>query len=223
MATLVSNILTNVGYRLFLDDTTISATSSPSEAECIQWINETCEEILTICVEFNSEIGRTTPATITLADGTATYTDLAATLFAPVIYRDREGKQFSGWIEKITCRDALRLTTEAALIDYDPSLESQPIEFYINGANGLVFIPTPDAEYTFKIPYYGYITAITATTSPIPFMRIFDHVITESLVMRAQNREEYELGYELKWYGYIREQARKIIMIRKNPTRRIFV
>ena len=223
MTTLVSNILTNVGYRLFLDDTTISATSSPSEAECIQWINETCEEILTICVEFNSEIGRTTPASITTVDGTATYTDLAALLFAPVIYRDRYARQFSAWVEKTTERIPLTLTTEAALVNYDPTLESEPIEFYINGANGLVFLPTPDDEYTIKVPYYGYITAITATTSPIPFMRIFDHVITESLVLRAQNREEYELGYELKWYGYIREQARKIIMIRKNPTRRILV
>ena len=223
MATLVSNILTAVGYRLFLDETTIGTTSSPSQAECIQWINETCEEILSVCVEFGSEIGRTTPASITLVDGTATYTDLAALLFATVIYRDREGGQFSAWIEKTTERVPLTLTTEASLLKYDPTLESEPTEFYINGANGLVFLPTPDNAYTVKIPYYGYITAITLTTSPIPFMRIFDHVITESVVMRAQNREEYELGYELRWFQYIREQAKKILFMRKNPTRRISV
>jgi len=223
MATLVSNILTNVGYRLFLDDTTISTTSSPTQAECIQWINETCEELLTVCVELDSEIGRTTPASITLADGTATYTDLAALLFAPVIYRDKDGQQFSGWIEKTNDRVPLRLTTESASVNYDPSEEAEPVEFYINGANGLTFLPTPDDTYTFKIPYYGYLTALTLTTNTIPFMRIFDHVITESVVMRAQNREEYELGYELKWFQYIREQARKIIFMRKNPTRRISV
>jgi hypothetical protein len=115
------------------------------------------------------------------------------------------------------------LTTEEALVDLDPSLESEPTSFYINGANGIVFVPTPDDEYTVKMPYYGYLTALTLTTSTIPFMRIFDHVITESVVMRSQNREEYELGYELRWFQYIREQARKIIFIRKNPTRRISV
>jgi hypothetical protein len=41
--------------------------------------------------------------------------------------------------------------------------------------------------------------------------------------MRSQNREEYELGFELKWFQYIRGQARKIIMMRKNPTTRISV
>ena len=223
MATLVSDILTNVGYRLFLDSTTISTTSEPTQAECIQWINETCEELLTVCAELNSEIGRTAPASISLVDGTSTYTDLAALLFAPVLYRTKEGMQFSGWIEKTTERVPLLLTTEEEIVNYDPTLESEPLMFYVNGANGLVFLPTPDDAYTFKIPYYGYLTALTATGDTVPFMRIFDHVITESVVIRSQNREEYELGHELNWFKYIREQARKIIFMRKNPTRRISV
>ena len=223
MATLVSNILTNVGYRLFLDSTTISTTSSPTQAECIQWINETCEELLTVCVELGSEIGRTSPASITLVDGTASYTDLAALLFAPVIYRDEYGGQFSGWIDKATERIPLQLVSESELINHNPALEQEPTMFYIDGSNNLVFIPTPDNTYTFNIPYYGYLTALTLTTNTIPFLRVFDHVITESVVMRAQNREEYELGYELKWFQYIRGQARKIIFMRKNPTRRISV
>ena len=223
MATLVSDILTNIGYRLYRDSTTISSTSQPTQTECIQWINETCEEILTVCVELNSEIGRTTPAAISLVDGTATYTDLADLLFAPVIYRDMDGEQFSGWIEKTSERVPLRLITESELINHNPSTEAQPTCFYITGANSLVFIPTPDDSYTFKIPYYGYLTALTATTDTLPFMRIFDHIITESVVMRAQNREEYELGYELRWFKYIRDQARKILFMRKNPTRRISV
>lgn len=219
---LVSEILTAIGYRLFLDDTTISATSEPTQAECIRWINETIEEILTVCIETGSEIGRTT-ASITLVDGTSTYTDLADLLFAPVIYRDHNGDQFSGWIEKTSQRIPLRLITESELINHNPSTEAEPTHFYITGANSIVLIPTPNSAYTFKIPYYGYPTAITLTTQTLPFMRIFDHVITESVVMRVQNREEYELGFELKWFQYIRGQARKILHMRRNPTRRISV
>lgn len=221
--TTVANILTNVGYRLFLDDTTIGTTSSPTQAECIQWINETCEELLSVCVELGSEIGRTTPASISLVDGTSSYSDLTATLFAPVIYRNKNGDQFSGWIEKTNERVPLKLTTEQELINHAPDLEREPEAFYIDGSNNLIFIPTPDTSYTAKIPYYGYLTALTLTTDTIPFIRVFDHVITESVVMRSQNREEYELGYELKWFQYIRSQARKIILTRKNPTATIIV
>ena len=95
------------------------------------------------------------------------------------------------------------------------------MEFYINGANGITFFPQPDDEYTAVIPYYPYHTVLTLTTNTIPFMQIFDNVILESVVMRAQNREEYDLAYELKWFSYIRSQAKKIIYLRKNPTTRI--
>ena len=221
--TTVANILTNVGYRLFPDgSTTIGTTSEPTQAECIQWINETCDEIFTVCIELGSEIGRTS-VDITLADGTSTYTDLAALLFAPVLFRDNKGAQFSGWITKTNERAPLRLLGEEDLMTYNPSLEREPAGFYINGSNGLVFVPTPDATYTAHIPYYGYLTALATTGATIPFLRVFDHVITESVTMRAQNREEYELGFELKWFQYIRQQARKIVMLRRNPTRRISV
>jgi len=222
--TTVANILTNVGYRLFPDgSTTIGTTSEPTQAECIQWINETCKELLTVCVEMGSELGRTAAATVTLSDGTASYSDLAATLFSPVIYKDNNGDQFSGWIEKTYERLPLRLTTEAELIDRNPAIEQEPTHFYIDGSNNLVFIPTPDATYTAKIPYYAFHTALTLTTDTIPFLTVFDDVITESIAMRSQNRDEYELGYELNWFKYLRTQARKIILMRKNPTVRISV
>jgi hypothetical protein len=217
MATTVADILTQVGYRVFSDGTAISTTTEPSQAECIKWMNEVCEELLTICVEMGSEVGRTT-ASITLADGDDDYTDLASLLFAPVIMWDDNGEQFSGWIEKTNVRNPLRLVTEAASVDYDPALESEPTEFYIDGLNTLYFLPTPDATYTAKIPYYPYHTALSATTDTIPFLRIFDSVIVESVTMRAQNRDEYDLSFELKWFSYIRKQARKMLSMRQNAT-----
>jgi hypothetical protein len=221
--TTVANVLINVGYRLFPDGTAISTTSQPSQAECIQWINETCQEIQTVCIELGSEIGRTTPATITLVDGTSSYSDLTATLLAPVLYKDESGRGFSAWIEKTNERIPLKLLREQDLINYNPTLEREPVGFYIDGANNLIFVPTPDAAYTVKMPHYAHLTALTLTTNTIPFLNIFDLVITESVTMRAQNRDEYELGFELKWYGYIRDQARKIILTRKNPVTRIVV
>lgn len=216
--TTVANILTAVGYRIFNDGTTtISSSSEPSQAECIQWINEVCEELLTLCVEYGSEIGRTT-GTITLADGTASYADLATTLFTPTLMHDDAGDQFSGYIQKTNVRNPLRLVTEGALINYDPALESEPCEFFVDGSNNLIFLPTPDDTYTAKIPYYACHTTLTATDDTVPFVKVFDNVIIESVTMRAQNRDEYDLTFELKWYSYIRNQARKIIYMRKNAT-----
>ena len=221
MATLVSDMLTWVGYRLFPDgETTISTSSEPTQAEAIQWINEVCNELLTVCITMNSEIGRSS-VSITTVDGTSSYTDLAALIFAPVLMYDRNGRQFSGYIEKTNVRNPLRLVGADALIDENPAEEGEPVEFYINGANGITFFPQPDAAYTAVIPYYPYHTILTLTTNTIPFMRIFDNVILEFVVMRAQNREEYDLSYELKWYSYIRSQAKKILYLRKNPTTRI--
>jgi len=221
MATLVSDMLTWVGYRLFPDgSTTITASSEPNQSECLQWINEVCNELLTVCVTTGSEIGRSS-GSITTEDGESTYTDLAALMFAPVLMYDKDGKQFSGYIEKTNVRNPLRLVGADALIDEIPSEENEPTMFTINGANGIQFFPQPDDEYTAVIPYYPYHTILTLTTNTIPFMQIFDNVILESVVMRAQNREEYDLSYELKWFSYIRSQAKKILYLRKNPTTRI--
>ena len=55
---LVSTILTQVGYRLG-GGITISATSDPSQAAVIRWINETALWITGICAENNSDLGRT--------------------------------------------------------------------------------------------------------------------------------------------------------------------
>lgn len=223
MATTVANILTAVGYRIYPDTTTsISASSDPTSTECIQWMNEIGQEILTICVEMGSELGRTT-ASISFADGDADYTDLAALLFAPAVMYDKQGKQFSGWLEKTNSRCPLRLVTEAEKLEYDPTLESEPICFYIDGSNTIYPLPVPDTSYTAKIPYYPYHTALTATTNTVPYMQVFDNVYIEAVAMRYFSRNEYDLGYEFKWFNYIRKQARKIINMRKNPTTMIMV
>jgi hypothetical protein len=215
--TTVATILTSVGYRVFSDGTSIDSTSEPSEAACIRWTNETCQELLTVCVVMGTEIGRST-ASVTLADGTAAYTDLATTLLAPYETTDQYGKTFCGWILKTNVRNPLTLGTESDALEFDPALESEPTRFYVNGSNSITFLPTPDATYTANIPYYALHTTLTATTDTVPFLGIFDAVITESLAMRAQNRDEYDLSFELKWFKYIRGQARKIISMRKGET-----
>jgi hypothetical protein len=213
----VANILTAVGYRLFSNSTPIEATSEPSSTECVQWTNEVCQELLTVCIESKTEISRAM-ATVTLSDGDSDYPEFQNLIFSPVVMYDQDGEQFSGWIEKTNVRNPLKLTTESAVIDYDPALESEPVEFYLDGSNNLIFLPTPDATYTAKIPYYPYHTTLTATTDTVPFKQIFNNVIIESVTMRAQNREEYDLSFELKWFSYIRGQGRKIIFMRKNET-----
>jgi hypothetical protein len=219
MATTVTNMLTWVGYRL---STTIGAATEPSQAECIQWINEVVSELTTVCAEAKTEVGRTT-ASITLADGSATYTDLALVLLAPYEMLDDDGQRFCGWIEKTSERIPLKLVTEQDSVNYNPSTEREPVAFYVNGANGLVFLDTPDTAYTAKIPYYPVHTVITAVGNTIPFLGIFDNTIIESVTMRSQNRDEYDLSFELKWFSYIRGQARKILAMRRSETTRIKV
>jgi hypothetical protein len=55
---LVSTILLGVGYRLG-GGITISTTSDPTTAVCIQWLNETALWITGLCAENQSDLGRT--------------------------------------------------------------------------------------------------------------------------------------------------------------------
>ena len=219
MATTVGDVLTWVGYRL---DTVIDSATEPSQSECIRWINETCSEILTVCATTGTELGRST-ATITLVDGTASYTDLATTLLAPHETRDCDGKTHCGWIEKTNVRNPLVLGTESDSLEFDPSLESEPTTFYVDGSNNVTFLPTPDDTYTAKIPYYALHTVLNARTDTVPFLGVFDGVITESVTLRALNRDEYDVGFELKWFKYLRGQARKIIALRQGEAVRVSV
>lgn len=63
---LVSTVLSGIGYRLS-GGITISATSDPSQAACIAWLNETALWIAGICAEQNSDLGRTIGTITTIA------------------------------------------------------------------------------------------------------------------------------------------------------------
>jgi len=68
---LVSDILTRVGYRIG-GGITISSTSDPTEATFIAWINETALWITGLCAEYDSDLGRTLGTITTIhADITA--------------------------------------------------------------------------------------------------------------------------------------------------------
>lgn len=213
---LVSTILTGVGSRLFSEsDKSISSTSEPTITECIQWLNEASLWMIGICAERKSELGRTT-GSITTEDGKDAYTDFASDMYAPYEF---------GWIEKTSSRVKIILTTEEALLDYSPNsdAEAEPDKFYINGSNNVVLLQTPDTVYTVKIPYWQIPTALTVDSDTVPFFGIFDNLYIETIVLRAQNREEYDLAFELKWHSFIKQRVERVIELRKNMNIRVEV
>lgn len=283
----VADILTAVGYNL---NRTISATSEPTETECIKWVSQTLDWIVQTCAELGSEIGRTTgtittmkgtitaatqadPCQITFASHglatsdvvtiagivgmedhnnvdvtatvvdddnfttgvdssgydawssggyvyTATYDDLASDFYAPVVLVDEDGVSFSGWIEESTERTPIKLTTEKSRIDYTPGLINEPSEFYLDGSNNIVFLQTPDAAYTIKIPYYQ-MQSVTATTDTVPFLGIFDNLIIESVTNKYLYRSREDMGVEWNWFSFIRERATRILKLRKRTAVRL--
>jgi hypothetical protein len=81
---LVSTILAATGYRL-AGGITIGASSDPSQAACIQWLNEIALWITGICAEQDSDLGRTI-GTITTVTPTITvlYNSTSPTIFTAV-------------------------------------------------------------------------------------------------------------------------------------------
>ena len=146
------------------------------------------------------------------------FSTLATTLYCPARLVDKNGTPYSGWIVKDHSRDYLTLTTESALGEYDPVEATEPDEYYVDGSNNICFPSYPDDAYTVKIPYYTLPTALTTTTDTMPFLGLFDNVFVEAAVVRAQNRDEYELGMEMKWLSFLDERARRVIAMRKKMT-----
>lgn len=200
VATLFTAIGGRVGY-------TISSTSSSTETQCIQFLNEALEWITGILAEEKSEIGRTLGSITTVAD-TASYSDLSGMYATSDI----------GWILKTYERVEIKLTTEESSLDYNPDDTDEPCEFYVDGSNNIVFLPTPDDAYTIKIPYWAMPTNLTATTDTVPFNGLFDNLLIEFLTMRMQNKDEYDLDFEYKWLQFLLTQARRLISMRKGRT-----
>lgn len=283
---LASTVITGIGYRLG-GGITISATSDPSLAAVLQWINETALWITGICAENESDLGRTIGTVTTIhahitaataaadcqitatahglissgtceavvkdvvgmtelndTEYTATYvsanaltlgvastayttytsggyitkrkyTDLATALYTPAHLRDQDGNVYNGWIVDGHARNKLTLTTESGLGDYDPVEATEPSEYYVDGSNNICFPSYPDAAYTIKIPYYQIPTALTAVGDTMPFLGLMDNVFIEAVTWRAQNRDEYDVGNEMKWMSFLLGEARKVIAMRK--------
>ena len=214
--TTVADLITRIQYRLFPGGETISTSTTPTQAEIIEWINEANEWITGVLAEERAGIGRTL-GTITTVDGTASYATLS-TMYAPTDLVDKNGNTVNGWVLKTNSRNPIKLTTEGSSIDYSPAstAEGEPEMFYVDGSNNVVFLPTPDAVYTVKIPYYPMPTALTTTGATVPFLGLFDGLLVQAVVIRAQNRDEYDISNELKWFSFLTEKARRVIRMRNN-------
>jgi len=156
MATTVTDFLTKLGIRL---KKTISATSDPTSNQVYHVINEISDWLSVICMENKSELGRKT-GTITLADGTASYDDFVDDIIAP---------DTKGWLLKTYSRDEIVLTTEEDTLNYSPyaSNETQPEKFYVDMNGNVIFLQTPETEYTAYIPYWYHQTRISAASYTI--------------------------------------------------------
>lgn len=140
------------------------------------------------------------------------FSDLASYMYVPAQ---------EGWIVNAHDRSTIKLRDESCLKEYDPVAAEEPSEFYVDGSNNICFPSYPDDAYTIKIPYWQLPTALTATTDTFPFLGILDNVAIEAVAIRAQNRDEYELGFEQKWHSFLLDRVRRAVMMRKSMTSRV--
>jgi len=165
---------------------------------------------ITIGVDTSSYDAYTSSGYIYVAE----YTDLASDIYAPCEMVDGKGDLYAGWIKGDTTRNPLQLTTESSCIDYNPTGVAEPTKFYLDASGNVTFLQTPDDAYTIKIPYWQIQTAVSGT-STMPFGGIFDNLLIQSLVLRIQNKDEHDPSYELTWFKFLSEKARKLIHMRK--------
>ncbi len=123
-----------------------------------------------------------------------------------------------GWIQDTYKRDRVYIGREEEEADYNPANVSQPGKYYLDGNSLVTFLDTPDDAYTVRIPYWSIPTALSDTTDTVPYGGIFDNLIVEAVTMKAQNRDEYDLSFDLKWFQFIIEKARRVIRLRRGTS-----
>ena len=152
---------------------------------------------------------------------TATYDDIASDLYSVAVMVGSDGDSFSGWIEKTDgSRPTLQLVTEASKIDYQQGDTNEPERFFLDGSNNVVFLGTPDDNYTIKIPYYQT-QSISATTDTVPFLGLFDNLIVEAVSTKYLYRTREDLGIEWNWFSFVKERAERIVKLRRRMPIRI--
>ena len=150
----------------------------------------------------------------------AVYDDFASTLYSVVVMQDDNGDNFSGWIHKTTGRSELVLKTEAELLNRVPGTTNEPDSFFLDGSNNIIFMDTPDDAYTVKIPYYP-ITTVTATANTIPFLGIFDSLITESVATKYLYRTREDTNIEWNWFKFVKTRTERILKQRSRMSVRV--
>lgn len=150
----------------------------------------------------------------------AVYDDFASTLYSVAILIDEKGDDFSGWIEKTNSRPTLKLVTEASKANYQPGSTNEPDALFLDGSNNIVFLDTPDDNYTIKIPYYTA-QSVSATGDTVPFLGIFDNLIVESVVNKYLYRTREDMGVEWNWFSFVKQRAERIVKLRKRMPIRI--
>lgn len=183
-------------------------STTPSLEQSLAHLDADIQWVLGMCAERNSELGRTT-GTITTVDGTISYSDLASDMFTPATY---------GWVLDTYSRNPIYLTTEESILGHNPdsSAEAEPTHFYIDASGNVLFLPTPDDEYTVYIPYWQQQTPLTSRSSTMPFGGIFDDILVEALVLRLKAQNQADPSYEYKWLQALSNRAKNLIEMRKN-------
>lgn len=144
----------------------------------------------------------------------AAYNDFASTLYAVAVMTDEDGESFSGWIEKTDSRVPLQLVTEASKTKYEPGSTSEPDSFYLDGSNNIVFLDTPDDDYTIKIPYYST-QSVSKRTDTVPFLNIFNSLIKEAVSTKYLYRTREDAGIEWNWFSFVKSRAERLLRLRK--------
>jgi hypothetical protein len=151
----------------------------------------------------------------------AVYDDLASVMYSVAVMQDDDGNNFSGWIHKTTGRNELVLKTEAELLNRVPGTTNEPDSFFLDGSNNIIFMDTPDDAYTVKIPYYA-ISSVDSTEDTIPFLGIFDSLITEAVSTKYLYRTREDANIEWNWFKFVKERAERIIKQRKRMGVKVF-
>lgn len=210
--TIISDLITNIGYQLR------NESGDFSDAELLSYINTNCEVLHMVLIGMESELARNGSNSFSTIEGVQNY-DLTA---SGIDITDM-------WVPHRVWISTYELMEKCQEEDLYPAINNEedgnigsrtiPDEYCLVGSE-LWFKEVPNDIYTVNLKYFPSYSLLSLNDTT-PYLGIFNSKIVEGVLMLAKNRNEMRTDMEAT-LTYLYELAANVLIKKRNKINKQF-
>lgn len=213
-----ATIISNVAYEL-RDKAAEQYTYSTDHDELFVYLNKCLELIYMVLTEEMSPLVATGSGSITLVDGTETYTLADNSMGDMWVMGKITGGKYDGEYDIYLTDASANIYKPLKMVAYGDryqyvqsgtSSEARPTGFYFTSSK-IGFLPVPDAAYTCTIGrYIPNFTTLATSAATMPHKNLFNLQVEEGIKLIAKNRNAQGGGIESALMDIFQRRALEI-------------